>query len=88
MTPEYVRSLPFLLTRSLVMQVTGLSARGVRSAVDAGSLRVYRDGEGRQRRYYRLDVERLIGLEEGKHGSTRSIACGVGGSRSTFGREG
>jgi hypothetical protein len=66
MTADFVRRLPFFLPRSTVIQVTGLSEGGVRTAVESGALRVYRDGPDRRNRYYRVDVERMIGLHDGE----------------------
>lgn len=64
LTPDFLRHLPYLLPLAVVIEITGLTKHGVRSAVEAGSLRQWKlSPNGRKAKYYREEVLRLIGVD-------------------------
>lgn len=79
-TQDFVLRLPFLIPLSVVMEVTGLSRHQVRSAVAAGSLRVWSLNGSRKGKYYREDVMRLIGCTDRQirpHSPGSAVPTGV-----------
>ncbi len=84
MDREFLERLPFLLPLATVTEVTGLSKHGVRAAVEAGSLRVYRARGSRKGKYYRDEVLELIGAHaKDRIGSHSPDSAGVRPAAST-----
>lgn len=70
LTLEFLERLPFLISMATVIEITGLTKHGVRSAVAAGSLRVFRQTGSRKGKYYRDEIIALIGMaRNGKIGT-------------------
>jgi len=55
--------LPLLLTRSVVLEVTGLDARELRREIDAGRITPFRQTPKAKAKYRKLEIGRIIGLE-------------------------
>lgn len=62
-TLDVWRRLPLLLTRSVVLEITGFDARELRREVDAGRITPFRQAPRAKAKYRKLEIGRILGLE-------------------------
>jgi hypothetical protein len=60
-TLEELRSLPLLVTRKVFLEWSGLDRDALRALVEAGTVRPWLPPHRNKAKYYRRDLEKLLG---------------------------
>lgn len=63
LTQEEFERLPGLVPRAVFLAWTGLSAPELYDEVKVGRIKVYQPGEGKYRKYYKVEIARIAGFK-------------------------